>query len=719
MKPAASPRLFRPSRGDVWGGLSAAALVLPQAMAFGITLWAPYTADPAAAALAGLVAAVCLSLASGIAGGTEGQISAPTGPTLVLLSGAVAALAGTGLAGDRLVEAVLTTILLAGCFQFLIGLFRLGHLIKFIPFPVVSGFMTGSGILMIWSQADALSGSGVDLTMAAGAWIPLATAGITMAAMIGMPKIAPQLPGTAWGLVIGTLAFHLFAAFRLEAVPSAWVVGGLPPVSALHGGLSASGLSDLPWAVVVPSALALAVLASLDTLLTSVVADVATGGRHHSRRELMGQGIGHGLSALAGGIAGAGTTGATLVAIESGGRRWAGVMAALTLLVVMFVAAPLAAWLPISVFAGIILQVAIFGMLDRDILLWLRTPTARLDGLIALIVTLVTVFWDLMVAVGLGVVLAVIEFIRSQVQSSVILRRWTGAERMSFRRRSRKACDLLKEHGESIVAYELKGTLFFGTADHLFETIAPDLKQARYIILDLRRVGQVDLTAIRLIEHMCGLMRERGGELILASVPKSMGLVKRKGHRHERLIPYHRNVRVRVFPDADHALEYAENRLLEKLGASEDETRRLDLGETELFQGFSDEELAAIEPFLETVKKRRDASLFRAGDYGDSLFVLLKGSVEILLPYSRGKSVRLARFGPGTVFGEVAFLEPGERTAEARVVRDCECVRLSHEALQKLCASHPQLAMRLLITLGHRLAENLRSADLALRRLIA
>ncbi len=687
-------------------------------MAFGITLWSPYTHDPAAAAMSGLVAAACLCAASGLFRGTQGLVAAPTGPTLVLLSGAIAALAASGLSGEALVTATLLTVALAGIFQMLIGGLRLGHLIKFIPYPVVSGFMTGSGILMIMSQSGAVMGHGADLTMRQGAWIPIAAAGVTLAAMIWLPRWITRVPGTVLGLVVGTLAFHGFAMIHAETLPQAWVVGSLPSVADLHVGFQTNGLADLPWVLMAGSALALAVLASLDTLLTSVVADVSTGARHDARRELMGQGAGHLLSAFVGGMAGAGTTGATLVAIQSGGRHWAGLVTAIGMLLLILFMGPVAAVLPISVFAGIILHVAIFGMLDRDIPRWIRTPQARIDGAIALIVTAVTVFYDLMVAIGLGVALAVVEFIRAQIQSAVIHRRWDLGERTSLRRRPKKECQCLAEHADAIVGYDLKGTLFFGTTDHLFDAMSEDLKRARYIILDMRRVTQVDLTAVRLIEHMSGIMRERGGELILAHAPKSMGLVKREGHRHERLVPYHENVRIRAFSDSDRALEYAENCLLEDIcGGEADRTRKLSLEQTELLSGFNEEEQRILAPFFEFRSLEAGEYLFHAGDHGEELFVLLSGEVEILLPYSKKHKLRLATFGPGMTVGEVAFLEPGPRTADGRVTRDCEVAVFRHKALKRLCREHSELGMRVLMRLGHDISENLRMADAELRRL--
>ena len=714
--------------GDLWGGMTASALVLPQAMAFGITLWSPYTHNPAVAAMSGLVAAACLCAASGLLRGTDGLVSAPTGPTLMLLAGAIADLSTDGLAGSDLVTATLMIVAMAGLLQILIGGLNLGHLIKFIPYPVVSGFMTGTALLMISSQSGVVLGGGARLTMQQGGWIPLATAAVTVATMVWLPGWIRRIPAAVLGLAVGTLTFHLLIFAKEVTLPSGWVIGDLPGPGDLQSGLiyawlhtsdfSVAHVQQWPWVLMGGSALALAVLASLDTLLTSVVADVSTGSRHQARRELMGQGAGHLFSALAGGMAGAGTTGATLVAIQSGGRQWSGLVTAGCMLLLILFLGPLAGELPISVFAGIIIYVAIFGMLDKDIMRWLRTPQARTDGVIALIVIAVTVLDDLMVAVGLGVALAVVEFIRAQVQSAVIQRRWSMHDRTSLRRRVKTECACLARFCDAVVGYDLKGTLFFGTVDHLYEAMLDDLNRASYIILDMRRVNQVDLTALRMIEHMYGIMRQRGGELILAHAPKSMGLVKKHGHRHERLIPYHDNIRLRSFANSDLALEYAENCLLKAHCDHACGGRAsIELTESELFAPFNDKEQTLLAPFFKVKEVKSREFLFRSGQHNDALFVILSGDVELLLPYGRKKRLRLATFGPGMAVGEISFLEPGECDTDARAMGDCRIAMIRHAALKRLCKQHAGIGMRLLMRLGHDLSRELHMADTELRRL--
>ncbi|MCP4042348.1 MAG: SulP family inorganic anion transporter, partial [Gammaproteobacteria bacterium] len=251
-------------------------------------------------------------------------------------------------------------------FQAMIGLTGGGKLIKFIPYPVVYGFITGSAILMVKSQLSPLQGGGVaemDLPWIA---IPVVTALVTFAGMQWLPRWLTAIPGSVSGLLVGTIVFHILIAIGPGTAPDAWVVGTLPGPGSLKIGISTAGLDGLPWGIVLSSALALAVLASIDALLTSVVADVQTGERHKARRELIGQGIGQVVSGLLGGMTGSGTTGATVVAINSGGRYLVGVATGIVFVLLILFMGPVGQWLPISALAGIILHVALIGMLEKD-----------------------------------------------------------------------------------------------------------------------------------------------------------------------------------------------------------------------------------------------------------------------------------------------------------------------------------------------------------------
>jgi SulP family sulfate permease len=256
--------------GDLMGGVASSAVVLPQALAFGVALLAPFGFDPASGALAGLIATAALNVSTGLAGGTQGMISAPTGPTLMLQLAAMAALAASGLEGPDLLVGMAAVIVCAGVFQTMIGLSGGGQIVKYLPYPVTAGFIIGVGILMILSQVDPIVATVDDPAWHPWSWLPLATAAVTIGAIYLAPRLLPRIPGTISGLVTGIVFFQIVAAFGPGPVPSQWVIGRLPDVDAIETGLRAMDVGNLPWLVIVSSALALAVLASIDTLLTSV-----------------------------------------------------------------------------------------------------------------------------------------------------------------------------------------------------------------------------------------------------------------------------------------------------------------------------------------------------------------------------------------------------------------------------------------------------------------
>ncbi|RDH82371.1 MAG: hypothetical protein DIZ80_08735 [endosymbiont of Galathealinum brachiosum] len=711
-----------PTKGDIWGGLSASAVMLPQASAFGIALWAPYSQNPATGAVAGLITAIALSFFSGLSRGTTGMVSSPTGPTMVLVAGALVSLNSRGFTGTELFINIALMLFISGFMQILIGLSNGGRLIKFIPYPVIAGFMTGSAILMINSQIKMLDLLSIDfqalhIIWQETQWIPWLTALITFLSMSILPRILPVIPGTVSGLITGTLAFHLLNKLNTFEYPAQWVVGRLPDITSIQIIMPAS-LDHVPWLIILPISFALAVLSSLDSLLTSVVADVATTDRHNAKRELAGQGLGQMFAALFGGIAGAGTTGATIVAIKSGGRFWAAIFSALTFILIIVVMGPVASLLPISVLAGIIFHVAIMGMLERDILLWLKNPRNRMDAITALLVTSVTVAYDLMIAVGIGLVLAIFQFVRAQILSPVIHRRSTISQHPSLRRRNKEHRTLLKEHAEDILIYELKGNLFFGTVDKLFEEFNSDLNRPVQIIIDMARVQQVDLTAVKMLQQMADRLHKVNGELIFTNVRKGKGLNKKVAKTLRQISPHHSgNYPVHTFIDVDEAIEYAENKLLESLGQESKTSEKIELTDSELCHGLDADTLKTLQSNMVPVSLKSGETLFKANDIATELFVVLEGEIDILLPFGGHRYKRLAKFGAGAFFGEIVFLKPGPRTADAKAIKDTELLMLDGKAFGKLKEQNPQAAIELILRLGRELSDRLRWSDTELRRL--
>ena len=265
----------------------------------------------------------------------------------------------------------------------------------------------------------------------------------------------------------------------------------------------------MPWRTILISAATLAVIASVDCLLTAVVADEATGERHDARKELTAQGIGQLFAGLLGGVGGGGTKGSTLVTIKTGGRRWATLVSGLTFTMLLLFLGPVGSILPISVLAGVLIYVGV-GLVEWHILHWLRRPQTRLDGIIALLVVATTLACGLMDAVAIGVLGSTVLFLRGLVGARVIHERATGTERRSLQLRIQEEARLLDTHGERIVYVELRGNLFFGTADRLFNELLPDLDRPVWMILNLRRVQYLDISGLHLFQQMIKRLHAHG-----------------------------------------------------------------------------------------------------------------------------------------------------------------------------------------------------------------
>lgn len=379
---------------------------------------------------------------------------------------------------------------------------------------------------------------------------------------------------------------------------------------------------------------------------------------------------------------------------------------------------PIAALLPISVLAGIILHVAIMGMLERDILRWLQNPRNRMDAMTAILVTGVTIAYDLMVAVGVGLVVATFQFVRAQILSPVIHRRSTIAQHPSLRRRNEQHRNLLKDHAEDVLIYELKGNLFFGTVDKLFEQFNLELNRPVQIILDMARVQQVDLTAVKMLQQMADRLHKVKGELIFTNVRKGKGLSKKVEKTLRQISPHHSgDYPVQTFIDADEAIEYAENKLLEHLGKEQKKHVRIELENSQLCHDLDTDIMQILKTVMKPVSLKSGDMLFKTNDIASELFVVIEGEIDILLPVGQHRYKRLAKFGPGAFFGEIVFLKPGPRTADAKAIQNSELLMLDSDGFQQLKKQHPQTAIKLVLRLGRELSDRLRWSDTELRRL--
>jgi SulP family sulfate permease len=494
------------------------------------------------------------------------------------------------------------------------------------------------------------------------------------------------------------------------------IIGPLPT----HGASSGSSL----WAaighltghdletVAIP-ALTLSVLLSIDTLKTCVVTDAVTRTRHDSNRELRAQGLANFASGLAGGVPVAGTMGATMVNVSSGGTtRWSGIFEGIFMLLGVLVLRPVIAWTPLAALAGILVVVG-FRMVNWKAFAMLRQPSTRFDFAVIAVVAGVAIGIGLITAAGVGLALAILLFIRDQVRGNVIRRKTYGSRVFSRSRRLPEEMEVLVQRGGETTILELQGNLFFGTTDQLQTDLQADLKTCRYLILDLRRVQSVDYTAVHLFEILEGQVAEKGGALVFAHVPPQLptGQDLKAYFSELGLTGPHRHVH--VFPEQSDALEWVEERTLaEALPGRLSSAARAGLSDLVLMRGLDPETVNRVAACAREVPVKRGEAIFRKGSSGDELFLVQRGTVRILLPMADGSAHHIATFGPGDFFGDMAFLDREIRSADAVAWEDCELLALSRARFDDLVKQDPVLGTRVFARLAKALAARLRYTDI-------
>jgi SulP family sulfate permease len=712
--------------GDLWGGLAAMLVALPAAVAFGVAVYGPVVgAGPGA--LAGLVGAVALGIVAPLLGGTPKLVSAPCAPAVAVLSGFAVHEAAAHPGDGARVMVLLTLVgLVSAGLQLALGLVKAGTIIKYIPYPVVTGYLSGVGVVIFGKQLPTVLGlaSGTKLgsallTPSAWQWPALVVALSTIAVMVLAPRVTKAAPPAILGLTGGVAVYFGLGLVRPELLRTQGnplVIGALggdlgalgEALATRVSGLGALSLADVK-AVLGPAA-TLAVLLSLDTLKTCVVVDAMTGSRHDSNRELVGQGVANGVASALGGMPGAGTSGATLVNLASGAQtRWSAVIEGALVLVAFVALRPLVAWAPLAALSGILVVVA-FRMFDWKALGWVRRRATVLDFAVVVVVVATAVLADLITASAMGVALSILLFIRAESSASVIHRKLWGNRMFSKQRRHPAELAVLAEHGDETVVVELAKSLFFGTTDQLRTHLERELRKQRTIVFDLRRVDAVDLTAIHILEQMRAQVKKRGGDLVFCSIPASFaGVPNARAYLAEAGLFGSDEPHV-VFDQLSDALAWAEDRILAERRPEREEDRPIDLFDMPMFEGRKPETLANLRAVVERRTYRPGEAVFRAGDQSDEIYFVSLGSVRIELP-TEGRRLHLATIGQGDFFGEITFLDGGARSADALAEGEVVLFALSRARFDTVAAAHPRLGQSFFSVLSRTLALRLRHAN--------
>lgn len=493
---------------DLMGGLTTAIVSLPMALAFGVA--------SGAGARAGLTGAVVVGLFAAMFGSSTRMISEPTGPMTVIMTSVIASLTSTY--PEQGLAMAFTVVMLAGLIQILIGALKLGQFITLMPYSVISGFMSGIGVLLILMQLPPFLG--VDHP-GGGAW--------------GVLRALPDLFGS---MKYPELVLGLGALVILLGMPPRWRKKCPPQLMALVGmtlvsifflkedavrriGTIPMGLPDIHLPVfskdmlsrILMDALVLGVLGCIDSLLTAMIADSLTREYHDSNRELMGQGLGNCVSGLLGGLPGAGATMGTVVNIQTGAKtRLSGIFRALILLTLLLGAAPLTRSVPMAVLAAIALKVGV------DILDWSFMQRvhhlSRSSTFMMYAVLLLTVFVDLILAVGVGVFIANLLTIKRLSDLSAKEVRTIGLEEARQQLPAGEQA-LLERAGSKVLLFQLNGPMIFGVAKAIAREHAA-MQHARVLVLDLSNVPLLGITVCLALENMVKDATSSGARVVVA-----------------------------------------------------------------------------------------------------------------------------------------------------------------------------------------------------------
>lgn len=571
---------FSNIRGDFFGGLTAGIVALPLALAFG--------AQTELGAIAGLYGAIALAVLAAFFGGTPTQVSGPTAP-MTVVSAAVIASCVTESGASTVTEAIpliIATFFLAGAFEVFFGIIRLGRYIRYIPYPVVSGFMSGIGVIIIITQFFPMLGynpmqdemlierrlphaeevilekilqeeetegvlSGVMSTkdleetirraqevtvdeirveavkqaksQASGTvgtiqylsrpfkipnginWVNLLIGLGTILIIYGFKRITTAVPSSLVALVLMTLVVYFFFPGQVPVIGE--VESGLPSLQlGFFGAFADLGMLG----TIFKFAVTLAALGAIDSLLTSVVADNITKTKHDSNQELIGQGIGNMGAALIGGLPGAGATMRTVINVNSGGKtKLSGMIAGIFLLAVLLGVGPVVAFVPNAVLAGILFTVGV-GIIDYKAIRHIKSLPLP-DTIIMLVVLLLTVFVDLLTAVGVGMVLAALLFMKSisDVVEQKTITASSPLRNFSQEQAWEDDADLIEQYGDRVYVKHLDGPLFFGFASR-FQEMVQALPNVCIVIMRMRRVPYVDQSGLYAMEEAIMELHRQG-----------------------------------------------------------------------------------------------------------------------------------------------------------------------------------------------------------------
>jgi SulP family sulfate permease len=622
-----------------------------------------------------------------------------------------------------------------GLLQISFALAGLVKLAKFVPQPVLAGFMNGVALLILLSQVPALlgwtAGAWATLGWAAFTTTQLATAAVaafTVLCIVVAPRITTRLPATFIGLLMGTAAYFALAWLAPGAALgplTGALPQGLPPLDVLAPWVTGDTTGLLKGHAVAAATTAglLALVGTLALVLDSLAVDQALQTRTDARRELLALGTANIASGVLGGLPVLLHRTRALATARAGGRAPQALLLGTGLYALLALAgSPLLAWLPKVVMGGIMVMVA-WSLADQWthqlVAQWwrgVRTVDMQLNLAVVAVVAVCTIVLGVAAGVALGALLAVALFIRS-MNRSLLRGQHTGAAMPSRRIYPPDDEATLQGLRARITVLELEGALFFGSADRLAAQVLALPADCRAVVVDFKRVSVVDASGAVVLAQIAQRLAGRGTTLRLAAVAV--------GDRHGQALHEFAGKTLSPtawFADVDQAVEAAERDLLAAAGVSnQNRDARVDPTRSSLMTGLDDDQRSRLAALLQARELAPGERLFRQGDPGDRLYVLSEGSISVVSTDADPNAApgalrqRYLSLSPGMMLGETALLDAGGRTADAVADTPCRVHSLSRQALQALLEDDPKLCAHVYRNIAQHLSQRLRAAAQAWR----
>lgn len=720
------------------GALAAAIITLPMSIGYGIITFASLGTDFAPyAALLGIYSAVFSGLIVALFRSTQVHICGPKAPlTLIVAPLIVLMVSHAGSDGSfesaiHFVVLMSLSVFICGVIQILLGILRMGKLIRYVPFPVIAGFMNGIAFMLIYKQVKTLFGLprsadifDLETILPQLQWATFLVGILTLVTIRVSRRMIKKIPSSIVGVVLGSTYFY--AAQRILGNESLGaVIGRIErslPSPYLLTELRAA-VTQLPLVEFFPdiflAGLVLAFIASIESLFSSIVAEDLTGTRHNSNRELIGQGFGNMACALFGALPSAGSIPRTTAAIRSGGATpLTGLISALLIFAIVMLITPLVGYLPLVVVSAVIINVAL-GMFDAWTVkyiknarkLYKQSRDILLNLMVIMIVTLVTVAFNLMTAVGIGVVVSAIFFI-ARISHSIVRRLFDASQISSKKVRPDNDVRILNQKGSQIKIFELQGPLFFGTSGNLQDAVAGMEEHFTTCILDLKRVTEIDSSGAHALRQI-KIKLDRENKVLLLSYLYEKGpyWTFLKEMEVLALVGWDK-----IFYDTDDALEWAEDQLLSENRPPLKKGVEIPLQHYTFFEHFTDDEFNEISALMKVHNYKKGDVVIHEGENNRDIYFMTKGCVSIKTKLQNiNRRKRLVTFSPGVVFGEMAFLDGSVRSADVYVEEDSKVMVLPYDQFTALQQQNPLLSHKFITSIAIELNTRLRTTSAELR----